>query len=844
VAEKNRKKITPAKQAVTTELSAGELDYKISFAPKGCNSTDDLTPCADIIGQTRAIQAVWTGLNVKSVGYNIFVTGLSGTGRTATISHLLKQLDYEKPPLTDYCYVNNFKNADCPRLLALKAGDGARFKKDMEYLINSLRKVVPKIFLSEDFKDRYSRVIREYEGRQKELVHIFEEKLTQNGFVMVQIQSGLGVRNEIQPLVDSEPSSMEKIERLATEGKFSLALLDDLRRKWDMLRRDFDVTTIESKKLSAKLEDAIEKLNSSMIAPLVTDKVNLIKKRYPIERVSTYLDEVSEALFSDLDRFRETQPRRGEEETPNVRKREPFEEFAVNVILDNSETQGVPIIIEKSPSHKNLFGSLERVVDRHGYWRTDFTRIFSGSILKAAGGFLIINAYDLLMEGGVWQYLKRAIRNRELEITGFDPFYMMAGSGIKPEPIPLDVKVVLIGEPRIYHLLWQLDDDFKDIFKIKAEFDSTMPLNDGSIRSYYEFIKKSIDDEGLPKFDLSGLQAVTEYGIRVAGQRNKITTRFSTVQDLIRESTFYSRERKSAAVAREDVAKAIRSRRSRVNLVEDKIQEMFDDNVIMVSTTGKVAGQINGLSVYTVGEYAFGRPCRITASVSLGRAGVINVERESDLSGPIHNKGVLVLSGYLREQFAQDKPLAMSASITFEQSYGGVDGDSASSTEIYAILSALSGLPINQELAVTGSVNQKGEIQPIGGVTEKVEGWFDVCVSKTLTGTQGVIIPEQNAKDLLLRSDVIDAVKKGTFHIHAIKSVNQGMELLMGTPAGTLVKGKWEPKISVMHIVDKKLREMALALQNFGRDGENGDNGRSKAKKTKKSKKKPARKRR
>ena len=833
-----------APQAETNKLSAADLQYTVVFAPKGCASTYDLTPCTDIIRQTRAIQAVWTGLNVKSVGYNIFVTGLSGTGRTTTISHLLKQLDYEKPPLADFCYVNNFKNSDCPRMLQFKAGEGIRFKKDMDYLISSLRKVVPKIFLSEDFKDRYSRVIREFEGRQKELVHQFEEKLNQAGFVMVQIQSGLGVRNEIQPLVDNEPSSMEKIERLATEGKFSLALLDDLRRKWDSLRREFDVTTVESKKLSSKLEDAIEKLNSSMIAPLVTDKINLLMKRYPNEKVMAYLDEVSDALLSDLDRFRETQTRRGEEEAPAFRKKEPFEEFAVNVILDNSETQGVPIIIEKSPSHKNLFGSLERVVDRYGYWRTDFTRIFSGSLLKASGGFLIINAYDLLMEPGIWHYLKRTIRNRELEVTGYDPFYMMAGSGIKPEPIPLDVKVVLIGEPRIYHLLWQLDDDFKDIFKIKAEFDSTMPLSDGSIRSYFEFIKKTIDDEGLPRFNLTGLQAVTEYGIRVAGHRNKITTRFATVQDIIRESSFCAEERKSSAVEREDVEKAIRSRRTRVNLVEDKIQEMFDENVIMVSTTGKVVGQINGLSVYSVGEYAFGRPCRITASVSLGRAGVINVEREADLSGPIHNKGVLVLSGFLREQFAQDKPLAMSASITFEQSYGGVDGDSASSTEIYAILSALSGLPINQELAVTGSVNQKGEIQPIGGVTEKVEGWYDVCVSKTLTGTQGVIIPEQNAKDLLLRGDVIDAVKNGTFHIHAIKTINQGIELLTGRPAGTLEKGKWAPKDAVMHIVDNKLRTMALALQNFGRDGENDNNGRPSKKKSKKTKKKPARKRR
>jgi len=800
------------------ELTLKELDYQIDYWPNGIKSSDDITACCDIIGQDRAIESIKTGFNVKSRGYNIFVTGPAGTGRTTTIQHLLQRLDYEKPHLNDYCYLNNFKNEDNPLLLILNAGDGSRFKKDMGYLIESMRKIVPKIFLSEDYKDRHSRVVREFEGRQKELISKFEEKLTKAGFVMVQVQSGLGVRNEIQPLVENEPTSFEKLERLSKEDKFSLAQLDELRRNWDSLRRDFDSTTIESKKLSNKLEDAVEKLNYSMIAPLVTDKINLIKKRFPTDKVIHYLDEVLEALLDDLDRFHEAQPRRGEEEAPSFRKREPFEEFSVNLILDNSETEGVPIVIEKSPSYKKLFGSMERVVDRFGYWRTDFTRIFSGSLLKASGGFLVINAMDMLLEQAVWPQLKRTLLNGELEMTGYDPFSAFAGSSIKPEPIPLDIKVVLKGDARTYRLLWQLDEDFKKIFKIKAEFDSEMKATRKNYGRYFEFVRRVVDEDQLLPYDLSGMQAIAEYGKKVAGHRDKLTTRFTAISDMIREAAYCTSQRKAKAVTRHDVHCAIRLRRARINLAEDKIQELYDTNTLMVSVTGKKVGQINGLSVYNLGDYAFGRPTRITASTAMGRAGVINIEREADLSGPIHTKGVLVLSGYLREMFAQDKPLVMSASISFEQSYGGVDGDSASSTEIYVLLSSLANIPIRQNLAVTGSVNQMGEIQPIGGVNEKIEGFFDVCRAKRLTGDQGVIIPHQNVDDLLLRPDVIEAINKGKFHVYPIKTIAEGIELLTGLPAGRPLKhGSFTPG-SVMATVDDRLHTMALAFQNFGRD--------------------------
>ncbi|MBD3401498.1 AAA family ATPase [candidate division GN15 bacterium] len=824
----NRMPATKRSRAKTPRpLTFKDIDYRITYKPKGIRSSDSLGPCEEIIGQARAIEAIRLGLNVRSKGYNVFVTGLLGTGRTTTIKHLLEQLDHDDPSLLDVCYVNNFANEDSPRILTFPAGEGRRFRKDMGYLIDSIRKVVPKIFMSEDFKDRNSRIVREFENRQKKLIAEFEEKLTSAGFVMVQIQSGMGARNEIQPLIDEEPNSLEKLERLAKEGKFPLARLDELRRKWDSLRRDFDTTTVESKKLSAKLEDALEKLRYSMIAPLISDKINMLKKRYPDDKVVDYLDEVQEALLSDLDRFREAQPRRGEEEPPPFRKREPFEEFSVNLLLDNSETRQVPIVIEKSPTYKNLFGSLERVVDRFGYWRTDFTRIHSGSLLKASGGFLVLNALDVLSEPGVWWPLKRALRNGELEIAAYDPFYMMAGAGIKPEPVPLNVKVVLIGEARIYHLLYNLDEDFKKVFKVKAEFDSVMDLTEENTLNYYKFVRHCVDIDTLPSYDLSGMQAVAEYGRRLAGHRDKLSVRFTAIADIIREAAFCCEQRGGKKVTRQDVHCAINNKRRRVNLVEDKIQELYEQETLMVSTTESVVGQINGLAVYSSGgEYMFGRPTRITVNTSLGKAGVINIERDADLSGPIHNKGVGVLTGFLRYMFAQDKPMVMSASISFEQSYSGVDGDSASSTEVYGILSALTGIPIKQGIAVTGSVNQKGEIQPIGGVNEKIEGFFDVCDARGLTGEQGVLIPHQNVQDLMLRPDVLEAIKKKKFHVWPVTTISEGITILTGVPGGERLKGGGFTKGSVFAQADDKLREMARTLQEFGQTKKDDEDGK------------------
>lgn len=803
------------RSAKVRALSYKDIDYRVTHRPKNVKTSGDIAPCTEIIGQQRAVDAIKLGLKVKSKGYNIFVTGIVGTGRATTIKHLLQQLDHSAPDLKDICYVNNFKNEDCPIVLYFAAGDGLRFRKDMNYLVTSLRKVVPKIFVADDYKEKESRLMREFEGRQKKLIQAFEDRLTKAGFVMVQVQSGLGSRNEIRPLVDNEPAPIDKLERLQKEGKFAEARLDELRREWDKLRREFDLTSIESKKLTTKLEDALEKLRFSMVEPLVADKINLLKKRYPNEKVVAHLSEVLAALTEDIDRFLEARARRGEEEAPGFRKTEPFEEFSVNLIQDNSGAGGVPIITEKSPSYKNLFSSIERVVDRFGYWRTDFSRIFTGSMIKASGGFLIVNALDLIGEPGVWTSLKRALRNGEMEVTGYDPFYQMAGSGIKPEPIEIDVKVVLIGDERVYRYLYGMDEDFKKIFKIKAEFDNVMPFSHKNLEEYYQFVSNVIESESLPPFDVSGMQAVAEYGRRVAGSRDKLSIRFTAIADIIREASFCASQRMVRQVSRQDVQRAVSNRKMRVNLVEDKLQERFDDKSILIDTEGSRVGVVNGLAVYSTGEYAFGRPTRITVNTSLGRAGVINIEREADLSGPIHTKGVGVISGYLRQTFAQEKPLMMSASISFEQSYGGVDGDSASSTELYGIMSSLSGIPIKQELAVTGSVNQKGEIQPIGGVNEKVEGFFDVCHPRGLTGDQGVVIPIQNVKDLLLRPDVTEAIKAKKFHIYPVRTLEEGITVLTGVKGGKRNAKGIFTKNSVMALCDQKLYDMAVKLQQF-----------------------------
>ncbi len=480
--------------------------------------------------------------------------------------------------------------------------------------------------------------------------------------------------------------------------------------------------------------------------------------------------------------------------------------------------------METNPNYVNLFGSIESSVSRSGVSLTDFTMIKAGSFLKANGGYLVVNALDALVEPGVWATLKRTLRNQIFEIQNYLQMYLFSNARLKPEPIRADVKVVMIGDAAIFNLLYFADGDFKKIFKIKAEFDSEMAKDEKSFANYVRFIKKICDDDGLLPLDKEGIGALIEYSTRIAGRQGKLSTRFHVIADVIRESSYWARRAGRTAVGREDVEKAIAERFERVSLIEDKIQEMIEEGTILIDTEGAVVGQVNGLSVYDMGQFMFGKPARITARTSMGRAGVINIEREADLSGPTHNKGVLILGGYLRGKYASRRPMSLTASLAFEQSYGGVDGDSASSTEVYALLSSLSGLPIRQDLAVTGSLSQRGEIQPIGGVNEKIEGFFDVCRAKGLTGTQGVLIPHQNARNLMLRSDVVAAVKDGKFHVYPVRTIDEGIEILTGVEAGTPEADGGYPEGTVHGLVDRELQRLAKGLAAFNARDEKGEN--------------------
>jgi len=503
---------------------------------------------------------------------------------------------------------------------------------------------------------------------------------------------------------------------------------------------------------------------------------------------------------------------------PMMPQLDPFQPYQVNLIVDNSEHKGPPIVIESYPTYRNLFGSIERVVDRTGVWRTDFSKIKAGSLIKANGGYLVINLLDAVTEPGVWQGLKRALKSRKLEIQTYDPFYLFTTTGLKPEPIELDVKVVVISDYYLYYMLNYYDEEVKKIFKVRADFDTAMDKTDESIRQFAAFVKRKTDEDKLRAFDNTGIAALLEHAVRMTGRQEKISTSFPDITDLIREADFYAAQDKSPVVKEAHVDKAIDARIFRSNMVEEHIQEMIDRGTLLINVDGAVVGQVNGLAVYQLGDYMFGKPTRITASTSMGRAGIINIEREADLSGATHNKGVLIMAGYLRKKYAQDKPLTMSASIAFEQSYSGVDGDSASSTEVYALLSSLSGVPIKQSIAVTGSVNQKGEIQAIGGVNEKIEGFYECCKKLGFTGNQGVIIPEANVKDLMLRKDVVEAVKKGKFHIYPVTTIDQGIEILTDKKAGERKEDGSYPKGTINFLVDQKLRELAEGLRRFGEE--------------------------
>ncbi len=785
-------------------------------------TTEAIEPCQEIIGQERALEAIRVGLEIQSIGYNIFVTGLAGTGRFTTIKAVFEEMDVKGKIPNDLCYVNNFKNPDMPHMLSLPAGQGNGFKKEMETLIETLKKKVPLMFENENYLNKKKELVEGFRNRQAEMFREFEKKVNKEGFALVQIQMGPYSRPGIFPMVEGNPVNIEQLETMVEENKFSREELERIKGKQAELVNELEVIFKETRKSEKEIKDELSALDTEVISPAVKDSISDIKERFDYEKIHHYMDDVQEDILANLHRFREK-----EESSPSPipglvlpQPVDTFAEYQVNVLVDNSETKGAPIIVEMTPNYRNLFGTIERVVERSGVWKTDFTHIKAGSFLRANGGYLIFNALDGLMEPGVWPALKRTLKNQVMEVQTYDPFYFFATTALKPEPFECNTKVIMIGDTHLYHLLFNLDDDFKKIFKIKADFDSVTGKDEDKVRQYASFIRKVCDEEKLRPFDRTGVAAVVEHGVRIAGRQKKLSTRFHLIADLLREANYWAGKDGSPVVKEAHVDKAIEKRAYRLNLVEEKIQEMIDDGTILIDSDGMVAGQVNGLSVYNLGDYAFGKPSRITVKTSLGKAGIINIEREAEMSGPIHNKGVYILSGYLRDRYAQDKPITMSASICFEQSYSGVEGDSASSTELYALLSSLSGLPLRQDIAVTGSVNQKGEVQPIGGVNEKTEGFFEVCKAKGLTGKQGVMIPHLNIDDLMLRKDVVQAVQEGKFHVYPVKTIDQGIAILTGVEAGERLEDGRFKEGTVNDLVDRKLQELGKKIKEYEEGGE------------------------
>lgn len=773
----------------------------------GFNTTEELEHCTDIVGQKRAVDALKLGLEIASSGYNIFVTGFVGTGRTTTVKCLLDDLEKNKKVPDDILYVNNFSDPDSPKLIRLPAGQGIKFAKTMDELIKHLIKNIPLVFESENYQRRRNKLVEKFKEKSSVIAREFEKRVQAEGFGLAQ---ALPVaRPELVYIKDNQQFNLAGLEGLVEEKKITKEQYEQIREKFHKFSEELDEAYKKIKVIEKDTQQALAELDQNTVKPVVVEQITELKDRFSSDAISDYLKEAEKEVLSNIARFISKEEKG---QSPFV---DTFPEFRVNVLVDNSEETGAPVIFENTPTYKNLFGTIERIWDRSGQWRTDLTKIKAGSLLKANGGFLVINARDAILEPGVWLTLKRTLRNRVLEISSFDPYSMFALATLKPEPIPIDIKVIMIGESDVYKILYDYDEDFKKIFKVRADFDWVMPLSEDTIKQYATVIKAISEKEKLQPFDKTAVAAIVEYGIRLAGRKDRLSTQFNIITDILKEANYWAIKEKEKIVNKKYVEKAIEERIERVSLIEDKIQEMIDQGLIFIDTRGSVVGQVNGLSVYETGEYSFGRPSRITAKTAVGGSGVINIEREAELSGPIHSKGVFILSGFLRHKYAQNKPLVLSASLCFEQSYSGVEGDSASSAELYALISSLTEIPIKQDLAVTGSVNQKGEVQPIGGVNQKIEGFFAVCKAKGLTGTQGVIIPETNIEDLMLRNEVVDAVKAGKFHIYSVKSIDQGIELLTGVKAGDKDdKGNY-PKGTINYSVDKKLKQLAQLWKEF-----------------------------
>lgn len=796
------------KRKTPQQLKPSDLRWKC--APSSLpfkTSTKELKPLRRIVGQERAIEALELGARLRSQGYNIWASGVVGTGRMTTVRQILDDLQHHKVSLHDFAYVNNFRQPEAPVLLRFSAGEGRIFSRMIEESLTVVRRRIPQLFEEEQFQSERKEIIQRYQAREKKLLAEFDTKIRPTGFVVGQLQEEDGTsRTEIFPLIDGKPVAIEELDTLVQEGKMAVDVAQTLNDAYATHRDELTEIGRRSMRVMVDFRKELSKHDQAAVGVLLKSIFEDIRGSFPRDRVTDFLNGVTTHILERLEEYvRVYQAKQAGvvDEATEELARQLERLTSVNLIVDNYDAKVAPIIVETVPTYTSLFGTIERRVDARGFAVSDFTHIRAGALLRADGGYIVLNAMDILVDPNIWMSLKKVMLYGRLDIQSLDSQFQL--NNLKPDFINVDVKIILLGDPAVYLAMWAADEDFHKMFKVHAEFDAETKRSTEMIKHYCSFVAQIASEEKLLHCDRGAAAAIIEWAVAFTESKRKITLQFSYAADLLREASHFAQQKRARIIRAEHVKHAISMRHRRSNRADEAIRETIAKGTLLIDVKGSRVGQINGLTVYSSGIVSFGKPARITATVSAGNAGIINIEREVQMSGPIHSKGVLILSGLLRSLFSRAQSISFTASVAFEQSYGGVDGDSASTAEVVALLSAISNVPIRQDIAITGSINQKGDIQAVGGLNEKITGFFEVCKDKGLTGTQGVVMPVQNVDDLMLSDELIDAVKSGKFSIYPVSRLEEAVELMMELPAGKIGKDGKFPVNTVFAKVQSNL---------------------------------------
>ncbi len=779
-------------------LKAEDLRQECDTNIFNFNSTAEVEPLRGIIGQDRAVRSLDFGLKINNPGYNVYLAGAFGTGKTTLAREMLEKRATREPVPSDWCYVHNFKNPDSPQALELPAGKGKEFKKDLELKLEKSIANISQIFEGEDFEYKKNQILTMFVEETNRLYIRADEEARAYGFTISRNQNGISS----VPLKNGEALNQEEYLNMSEEERA------ELMKRSSLVQEKLNEAFRQYRELEKDVKKQIKELEQETARSIITPYFNnLLNKYCAFSKVITYLEDLQQDLLDNLELYTKAEEPSSSNLFRYVSRRNSKRRYQVNLVVDNSERNHAPVVFETNPTYSNLFGQIE-YEGEFGILATDFTKIKAGSIHQANGGYLILHVYDIIRNYYVWNSLKRVLKNQVINLESISRMMGISNTEtLQPEPIPANIKVVLIGEPIYYYWLYAYDEEFQKLFKIRADFDVDMERNHKHVSEYARLISSVCESEKLNHFTPEAVARVVDYGSRMAGDRSKLTTLFNRLVEIIYEANNWARQDSSELVEEQHVIKAIEEKKHRSSMLQERALELIKQNLLLINLDSWHVGEINGLAVYEIGDHIFGRPVRITAKTFMGEKGLVNIEREILMSGSIHSKGVLTLYGYMGAQYAQDKPLSLSASLTFEQSYQGIEGDSASSAELYALLSSLAEVPIYQGIAVTGSVNQNGEIQPVGGVNQKIEGFYKVCKERGLNGKQGVIIPKQNAEQLMLDLEVVKAVKNEMFNVWAVGHINEGLEILTGKVAGKRGEGGKFTTDSVHYLVDKKLTE-------------------------------------